>query len=569
MKINSKITCLFLQMTMLLMVFDVLGQNVAREGKLVKSPINTNKYDRSALTMLLINYPGEIHASQIQAEFLKVDVPSKFDDNTLSVRSINMEGNRSNTMNASNSILNTFNQNKIGNSIIAKWYNRQSDGSLDMKLIEERAHYNAKGMDVAIAGNSKKGLSAIMDIGDKLIANSYILVMDYSGVKTADEYYDANNTASNQRTSHGWIGNYSAYLYKLNYDESIYSVIYDDLWLNKEDNDKTKAERSARFESSIFPVSYLESVSGPLNAMQLKPQKGDYAILSMFTVQKSDDELFSEMVAKGVEKAEYDIAKTLEAFQVKTTVISANPITAKIGKKEGLKVDDRYFIYEKVQKHNGDIKEVKRGVVRATNKIIDNRAMATGHSTDVSKFYQIGGNRVEEGMLLKQKNDKGIGIFVNYSSGNIGGYGIGLEYMINKLVHGFPPSLKLFAEFATDKKTYDYTDVNFTRYNIGISKSFYFGRKFQLEPSFAYGKEETSDGASDNNTYGAYFLKPGIKLGINLRHNIQIMVGVNYYSFLTGVSGSDGESHYDQVKWTELYPEREGISTDVGLRLQF
>ncbi|MDP3444405.1 MAG: hypothetical protein Q8T08_16225, partial [Ignavibacteria bacterium] len=99
-------------------------------------------------------------------------------------------------------------------------------------------------------------------------------------------------------------------------------------------------------------------------------------------------------------------------------------------------------------------------------------------------------------------------------------------------------------------------------------------RNFQLEPSFSVGKEMTSDLTYTNydgsvDAGGSYYLKPGLKFGANIFYNLQLVAGANYYAFFGGITNLEGKSIGINGKWTDYYTNREGISMDLGLRLQF
>ena len=540
------------------------GQNVVKEGGKVNSTASDMDYNRNAMTLILLSSPGESHATELQNVFPKIKVPGKFDDNTLKTQVIVNNGSGSSTDGMANMLYNY----KIGNGIIAKWYNRQADGSFNVEEIGRRGLYNAKDLDILTANAKKVGQATLKDSGEKLLANSFVMVMSYSGILTSEENYNKSKTPSDQRNSQGWVGYYTAYLFKLNLDEAKLASFYNDLWVNKEDDSKTKAERAAKFDAASFPFSYVMSATGYINAEQLKP--GTSA--SIFTVQKSDDQLFEELVEKGVEKAEYDIATKQVSFQVKANVFKTNPISSKIGDKEGLMVDDRYFVFENQQNRHGEVSQVRKAVVRVSNKIAHNTTYASGNSKELSEFFQVGGQKVEEGMSLKQKNDMGLGVYVHYCSGEVGGVEIGAEYLLNRIVRGyFRPGLKVLAEVGFDSKTYHSSgDVSFLRYNVGLAKSIYFARNFQWEPSFSFGEEKASE-KSSNDTYSAYYLKPGIKFGANILYNVQLMAGVSYYSFLKGIKDSSGSDTYKDSKWTDpmFYPGREGVTINIGIRVEF
>lgn len=98
---------------------------------------------------------------------------------------------------------------------------------------------------------------------------------------------------------------------------------------------------------------------------------------------------------------------TNEAFRVKKAMVSkTKPISAKIGKKEGLSFDQRYFIYENQQRKDGTLFKKRVAVVKSM-KVADNRQVTTGQS-EASEFYKIFGGKVDNmGMFMEQKNDEG------------------------------------------------------------------------------------------------------------------------------------------------------------------
>ncbi|MDP3446420.1 MAG: hypothetical protein Q8T08_26480, partial [Ignavibacteria bacterium] len=76
------------------LTLNVQSQNVAKDGKIVKTTPPVTEYDRSAVTMILLSYPNESYSKEIQTEFPKIKVPEKFDDNTLSTQIFTRNINR-------------------------------------------------------------------------------------------------------------------------------------------------------------------------------------------------------------------------------------------------------------------------------------------------------------------------------------------------------------------------------------------------------------------------------------------------------------------------------------------
>jgi hypothetical protein len=109
------------------------------------------------------------------------------------------------------------------------------------------------------------------------------------------------------------------------------------------------------------------------------------------------------------------LQKEYDIFKTKTPLYTGEPITAKIGLKEGLQARDRYEVLEQVQDANGKTKYVRRGVVKVKgNKIWDNRFAAgqpvatavddktTAGDPTLDRTFFKGGKNYYSGMLIRQ-----------------------------------------------------------------------------------------------------------------------------------------------------------------------
>jgi hypothetical protein len=106
-----------------------------------------------------------------------------------------------------------------------------------------------------------------------------------------------------------------------------------------------------------------------------------------------------------------DHANNYEAFKVKTKVFSVGPITAKIGKKEGLRIDDRFEVFRNgIDKSTGDKFARKLGYVRVA-KVADNEKVADGNS-EPSKFYKAPARGIEKSDIMKELPESGIQVGV-------------------------------------------------------------------------------------------------------------------------------------------------------------
>lgn len=68
--------------------------------------------------------------------------------------------------------------NDIPRQMVAKWFNRDSEGNMNLGLLSERGLYNAQLADIDEAQNSAYGIMSLGDQGEELIGNTFLLVSD-------------------------------------------------------------------------------------------------------------------------------------------------------------------------------------------------------------------------------------------------------------------------------------------------------------------------------------------------------------------------------------------------------
>ena len=96
-------------------------------------------------------------------------------------------------------------------------------------------------------------------------------------------------------------------------------------------------------------------------------------------VKKTMQELLEDIPANIQSGAAFELGRKIEDFKLKVTVFKAYPVTAKLGTKEDLYTDQRFYVYEIEQDRSGNQSTVRKGVVRAKT-INDNKGIATGTS---------------------------------------------------------------------------------------------------------------------------------------------------------------------------------------------
>ncbi|MFA4852861.1 MAG: hypothetical protein WC599_10115 [Bacteroidales bacterium] len=315
-------------------------------------------------------------------------------------------------------------QNKVANKLVAKWFNRQADGSFDMNLIGERGSYNASEMEANIAKGSARGTSSLADAGIELIGNTFVVISKFNFVNNevvAAIARDAAKIAAGQITNplaqttalnaadkayekakEGYSVWTTSYLYKLTWNDSTEAIFYNDLWMDKKNLDPKKKE--AFDKTDLFKLEFIgdEKAVG-LVLFSLKEKRTEEQIVEKATI-RTIDAVYAKL------QKEYDV------FKPKVPLFSGDPITAKIGIKEGLEGGEKFDVLEQtIDEKTGLTKYVSKGTIKVDKDFIwDNRYNAadepvtteaiagadTKPAIDRTTFK--GGNNFYSGMLIKQ-----------------------------------------------------------------------------------------------------------------------------------------------------------------------
>jgi hypothetical protein len=549
-------------------------------------------YDRPTVNFFLVTH-GDAYDAPTSAFFKKIPKEDKFYANTLTTAELKVSQlSRSNlSPTAWQQALAELVLQNVAKQEVAAWYMRKPDGSMSMDLIHRRGEFNATDEAFLMANATKRGMDELKDLGRKLISKTYVVAIDYANIAyAADAATDV----------HTWKAAARAMVFKLKFDGDVENSIYD-AWADEQDTPETLAEKSRRFDQIPFALEFVQQIGVNTTSSALitgKPRSNQSAAQSLTRLAfgvLSKEALLNDMLKKGYDNLMNEMEKKIAEFKVKSGVWELKPIRAKIGKKEGLKTDQRYYVLEYEQNSKGKLKAVRKAVVRVGGGVADNRTMATGKS-EVSKFYQIAGRRVEKGMTLEQRNDAGIGVLlgggVPLTSKEVEGLlQMRVELLTNKVLNlGVFPSLYVYAEgvmedaryalsssFATD---YGLTTgeggdkYTFMRWGFGLGRGVYFWRNFSLSPYVGMGWEYAS--VSDNISLETAYYKAGANFAVNIYYPLQLVGGVSglFYGSPTLKNDSDGSDESAAAspsRYSEVFSARSSGSAAgfVGIRFNF
>src|SRR5690606_27112257 len=330
------------------------------------------KYRRSSLYTLMINDNQREHFQVILNAFGNTPLSEKFNDHNIGPYLIDATGY---VKDRSAEITAHLEKNNVAKDLVAKWFNRSKEGAFDMSLIQDRGEYNATVQDKMVAAKLERGEAILADAGEELIGNTYVIINDFkftnkeevaekvskaagwaklgasyipggSAIVNTLDVVDAGATIAGK----GYIIKTTSYLYKLEWNDSVAAVFYNNMWVDKNnlDPEKIKAfENTGLFKLKL--VGY-EDAWADLQS-------------SIFT-SKTDEELIYIATIKAVDKAIAKLQRKYEEFRTKTPLTSVDPLTAKIGLKEGLEANDKYEVLEQVMDENGKISYKRKSVIR-------------------------------------------------------------------------------------------------------------------------------------------------------------------------------------------------------------
>lgn len=394
-----------------ILFFNVITISLAQESK---NEFEV-KYRRSSLYSVMVDQPTLPYAGEIKKNFENSPIPDKFNNHNLSKRIYDLgelptDGSDSPVLSA------------IARDIVAKWFNRSSKGGFNMNLIKERGFYDASALDVVKAQASKRGLDLLADAGEELIGKTFVLINEFkytdkaevaektsgwlNAIGTIADYAGASNVSTVTTLTStgatvagkGYIVKTNAHLYQLVWDEETAAIFYNDYWAD--DKTITPAKKKAFDESTIFKLKYIGTDTSWSD------------IQSTVFTSKSDEQLIERATVKAIDRVIVKLQKNHDQFKTKTPLYTVDPLTAKVGLKEGITNKSTFDVLEQVEDENGKTQYVKVGVVKVDSKypIWDNTYGAQeenpNSTVDRTYFKKVSGKDFFPGMLLVQKKGK-------------------------------------------------------------------------------------------------------------------------------------------------------------------
>lgn len=385
------------------------------------------KYERNSLCLMMIQHPDLAFDSELQYVFKQIPMPERFNDHSLGVKVVKFAEQQDQLKNIESFIR----QVDLGKRCVARWFNRDKDkGTFDVSLLRERGFYDATALDISLAKKSARGMAAIEDAGEKLIDNTYLVMNDIYYIDKSNSWMvlrdglnvttslagsmvgipdviNSGTTEDGKLTSamnwlyggvidkiKGFRVNVTSYLFRLRWDEETAGRFYSELYTDKQDYDKKKAQAWQDCKG-VFKMEFVGKISN----------KSSKTIMSGV---KTNEELIKKVCTRALDKNIADLQHSFADFRIKAPLVSTSPLLSHVGMKEDITEESQFEVLERSIDDNGCIHYKRVGVIRPVkDKIWDNRFMAIEEGAPnatlgATTFEKVSGGDFYAGMLIRE-----------------------------------------------------------------------------------------------------------------------------------------------------------------------
>jgi hypothetical protein len=378
------------------------------------------KYRRSSLAMALVDANNfQLKQEVVLPTWNEYPFPDKYDRHDIPFKTLDLMGDKAkNTADSTGgksdkimqaAIEDAIKKEKIGNQLVARWFNRSADGKFDMELIAKRGFYNASDLDVANAKSSARGTGAIADAGEELLGNTFITFTSldfYRNEPVARAVKITANIAADN------IKNQIAQTIARGAAEAVYNATKDGQTLSSKTwlyRLKWDEETAAKFYAAWDKPAEFDNLDFPLELVGM--QSNSSTIL--FALEGADSAI-KKVEIRNIDKVFAELQQKYDVFKPKVPILTApDPLTASIGMKESLKGGEKFEVLEMTQDPaTGRTKYERIGKTKVNKKLVwDNRYNAgekpevevldnAGKPITATTFDKV--KKAQPGMLLRQ-----------------------------------------------------------------------------------------------------------------------------------------------------------------------
>ena len=394
------------------------------EAQTIKDEI---KYRRSSLHTMLIESDDFPKKDQVMNAYSSTPFPDKYDNHDIGVKFLNTaKYSRQSEVDSSEAkmpeiISLYFTENKTANQLVAKWFNRKSDGTFDDNLVMQRGLINASFLETKTAAASAEGRALLANAGYELINNTFVVVNKMKFIENEPVARVARDLAIKatenikmpllrskaidlankgyEKAKEGYSVWTTSYLYQLKWDKESETAFNETMLLQNGVEDAQAATKKALFDTTdLFKLEYIGA------------EKARSLVTFSLSEKRTEEQIINLAVVRNVENVYAKLQKKYDVFKTKVPLYSGSPLTAKIGLKEGLEAGDKFEVLEQVIDPKTGIAEYKKkGVIKVDKKMIWDNRYSDGIVTDDQNLDSAsnvttfdGGKDYQAGMLIRQ-----------------------------------------------------------------------------------------------------------------------------------------------------------------------
>lgn len=358
-------------------------------------------YRRSSICLILMVHSDKPYAEDMVRVFQDFPMPVRYNEHNIDLRVVEVKGKQNRE-----DIESILHRNNVGREVVGRWFNRCPDGRMNMDLVHERGGYGAFHDDYMRAINTVRGTATLRDEGIELLESTFVLVCDMEymeqnkGFKVgavlsaigsvalgamsavnefeaakAESKGDYSKAASRHSAAQGYAAgsqlaatgaavlndlskfrvNIHSYLYKLNWDPSRTSYVFNNYWVDESTPTAESERRRRSFDNASFGLEYV----------------GDYSKASSKTklVSCTDvDQVVLDVCSRSVEETVKALANKFVVFRPRTPFYCENgQIYSLIGTKEDVEAEKKYEIVKRSKGKDGKIEYKRVGTAKAGN----------------------------------------------------------------------------------------------------------------------------------------------------------------------------------------------------------
>lgn len=423
---------------------------------------------------------------------------------------------------------------EVTRKVIDSIFDADEKGRYSMEELIERVKYDMTDAEVEQLKATVKGFDqGARDVQwiNKILNSNYIFVFRFKYIKSYETIREesGNTNVRMEEGEKGYAAKGHAFIYRIDMNDTVRHRFFNNAWAGRKSSEKKLQNALSARKEMEFPLEYLdqctfgnEEKQGLKNAFEEDSlSKKDKFLNIAQNSLNNGKECFEKKVDLTGDSKKFD--------QVSSSVFDTDYFPyfyaySKIGTKEGVEQDDRFYVYETVMKE-GEKQQELRGVVRATGDIAENDTIASG-DMEPSKFVQTYGKPLGKGMLLRQKNGGFLSLSIGWAFHGRHYFNGQWELRLSKWMD-FSNGFYFYQDFGYAFASLS-ADEDIYQTELGVSQMLYLTRDLHLSPYIGMK-------LMPNTTYDA-----GVRLDVNLSHWLKLRSSFGFAPIPYAPDGEEG-----------------------------